>query len=57
MAAGFIAEQWLKLQHGIEIVAWVTTVGSTQENTIKETVNFNEITREEVRQMKLCVTI
>ncbi|HMP75044.1 MAG TPA: chorismate synthase [Kiritimatiellia bacterium] len=28
VAAGAIAEKWLRLQHGVEIVAWVSSVGT-----------------------------
>eukprot|EP01118_Nematostelium_gracile_P006751 TRINITY_DN2177_c0_g1_i1.p1 TRINITY_DN2177_c0_g1~~TRINITY_DN2177_c0_g1_i1.p1 ORF type:complete len:385 (+),score=106.45 TRINITY_DN2177_c0_g1_i1:49-1155(+) len=44
VAAGSIAEKWLKLKYGVEIVAWVSSIG----NVFCNTVDGEKITREEV---------
>ncbi|MBW7907927.1 MAG: chorismate synthase, partial [Kiritimatiellae bacterium] len=44
VAAGAIAEKWLRIHHGIEIVAWVSTVASI---TAPE-IDLDRVTRTEV---------
>jgi len=44
VAAGAIAEKWLKLKFGVEIVAWVSSIGNIQANT----VDILKVTREDV---------
>ncbi len=44
VAAGAIAEKWLRLNHGIEIVAWVSTVGALDAPEIEASL----LTRDEV---------
>ncbi len=46
VAGGAIAEHWLKRQFGIEIVAWVSSVGTETMND--EEVDVNTISRAEV---------
>ena len=47
MAGGAIAEKWLKRDFGVEIVAWVSSVGS--ETLEPGAVDIDGITRDEVR--------
>eukprot|EP00912_Choanoflagellata_sp_UC4_P002034 UC4_evm4s1299 len=44
VAGGAIAEKWLKERYGIEIVAWVSSVGSVEDGK----VDLDTISREEV---------
>lgn len=46
VAAGAVAERWLKRQFGIEIVAWVSSVGTEKEG--EGEVDVNTITRDVV---------
>ena len=46
VASGAIAEKWLKQKFGIEIVAWVSSVGDIE--LPKNSVDVNTITREQV---------
>lgn len=46
VAGGAIAEKWLTRDYGIEIVAWVSSVG--KEELSPDAVDLNTITREEV---------
>lgn len=46
MAAGSIAEKWLKQQYGLEIVAWVSAVGEEEE--LPDSVDMDTITRDMV---------
>lgn len=48
VAAGAIAEKWLKMRYGIEIVSWVSAVGNIRVSD-KE-VNVNTVSRELVDQ-------
>jgi len=45
VGAGAVAEKWLKLKYGIEIVAWVSSIG---EQEIETPVDVNTISREEI---------
>eukprot|EP00299_Pterocystis_sp_00344_P010328 c4587_g1_i1.p1 GENE.c4587_g1_i1~~c4587_g1_i1.p1 ORF type:complete len:432 (-),score=97.75 c4587_g1_i1:16-1311(-) len=46
VAAGAVAEKWLSLQFGVEIVAWVSSVGN--EEIDPADVNLETITRDEI---------
>lgn len=46
VAAGAIAEKWLKDRFGVEIVAWVSSVG--EEELRPEEIDMSTITREQV---------
>jgi len=50
VAAGAIAEKYLRQQHGIEIVAWVSSVGNhAVDNINMETVTRTEVDVNEIR--------
>ena len=44
VAAGAIADKWLKQEYGVDIVAWVSSVGTIEANTI----DMERITRQQV---------
>jgi len=44
VASGAVAEKWLKEKYGIEIVAWVSSVGDVETTTVDSEV----VTRQQV---------
>jgi chorismate synthase len=45
VGAGAVAEKWLKLKYGVEIVAWVSSIGDQE---IEKELNLDTLSREDV---------
>jgi len=45
VGAGAVAEKWLKLKYGVEIVAWVSSIGNQE---VEKEVDVHSVSREDV---------